>query len=34
MPGPRSIQYRLTLLFFAITLTAFAGIYLYVVPQL
>jgi two-component system OmpR family sensor kinase len=34
VPGPRSIQYRLTLLFFAITLTAFAGIYLYVVPQL
>jgi two-component system, OmpR family, sensor kinase len=34
MPGPRSIQYRLTLLFFAITLTAFAGIYLYVVPRL
>ncbi len=34
MPGPRSIQYRLTLLIFAITLTAFAGIYVYVVPQL
>src|SRR5437016_6102621 len=34
MPGPRSIQYRLTLLFFAITLTAFAGIFLFVVPQL
>src|SRR3979490_1973864 len=34
MPGPRPIQYRLTLLFFAITLTAFAGIYVYVVPRL
>ena len=34
MPFPRSIQARLTLLFFAITVTAVAGIYLYVVPQL
>src|SRR3982074_3683569 len=34
MPGPRSIQYRLTLLFFAITLTACAGISRYVGPQL
>jgi signal transduction histidine kinase len=34
VPLPRSIQARLTLLFFAITVTAFAGIYLYVAPQL
>jgi two-component system, OmpR family, sensor kinase len=32
--GLRSIRNRLTLLFFAITLTALAGVYVYVVPQL
>ena len=30
----RSIRVRLALIFFAITLTAIAGIYLYVAPQL
>jgi signal transduction histidine kinase len=34
MPGLRSIRNQLTLLFFAITLTAVAVIYVYVVPQL
>jgi signal transduction histidine kinase len=34
MAGLRSIRNRLTFLFFAITLTALAGVYVYVVPQL
>jgi len=34
MLGLRSIRNQLTLLFFAITLTGIAGVYLYVVPQL
>src|SRR5918998_979148 len=34
MAGLRTIRNRLTLLFFAITLTALAGVYIYVVPQL